>query len=430
MTLLQQMNAKLARRKEIQASAEAEGRELNEAEAGELKTIAAACVDLKAQIEQEKQFDAMDAEFNTPQGRRTQPAPVGKKQGAQAKDEDLEAMGGFADEGEFFMAVKQAAKGQSDPRLVLMAAGDNMTNNGEYGFEIPVAIRNKVISIFEEDTGDLLSRVDSEPTAAASIKIPKNIDTPWNAKGLVAYWEDSGSAVPKSKLDATNSKLVEINPLSIRVSVSDDLLEDAPRLGSRLLSKAPELLRWEINEAIRNGDGTGKLNGYRKSAAMITVPKESGQAAGTLTAANIFAMLRHLSPAARKRAVWLINPDLEEELAMLKGPDNSLIFSSRNQSMAKGTDGILKGRPVIWDEHAEEIGTEGDVQLIVPDGYYFAYRTGGPKFAQSMHVDFDQAAQAFRWRWRVGGGTFLDKPYSAAKSQNKRTHFVQLGARA
>ncbi len=421
------LKAILARRNELKALAEGEGRSYTAEESAELAALAAEAQAIQAQIEQDKQFDVLEAQQTQLAGRQTAPAPIGG--GAQAKNEKLEAMGGFQDEGEFFMAVKKAAAGAQDPRLVVVASGDNMINNGEYGFEIPVAIRNQVINVFEQDTGDLLSMVDSEPTSAQAISIPKNVDTPWNSQGLVAHWERGGEDIPKSKLDATNSKLVETNPLSIRVSVADDLLADAPRLGNRLLAKAPELLKWTINEALRNGDGVGKMRGYRKSGAMITVAKESGQGAGSLTAANIFAMLRHLSPDARKRAVWLINPDLEEELAMLKGPDGSLIFSSRDQAMTKGTDGILKGRPVIWDEHAEEIGSAGDVQLIVPEGYYFCYRTGGPQFAQSMHVDFDSAAQAFRWRWRVGGDTFLDKPYAPAKSANQRTHFVQLGAR-
>lgn len=418
----------LARRTALKNLAESEGRDYTAEEAKELKQLAEEATQIKAQIEQDQQFDALEADLNAGAGRQTSPDKPAAS-GARAKDERVEAMGGFQSEGEFFMAVKKAANGPQDPRLVAVA-GDNMTNNGEYGFEIPVAIRDKVINVFEEDAGDLLSMVESEPTNAQAIKIPKNIDTPWNSQGLVAHWENGGDDIPKSKLDATNSKLVEVNPLSIRVSVSDDLLEDAPRLGNRLLAKAPELLRWTINEAIRNGDGVGKLCGYRKGGAIITVDKETDQASGSLTAGNIFAMLRHLSPAARKRAVWLINPDLEEELAMLKGADGALIFSSRDQALTKGTDGILKGRPVIWDDHAEEIGSAGDVQLIVPEGYYFSYRTGGAQFAQSMHVDFDSAAQAFRWRWRVGGDTFLDKPYGAAKSQNKRTHFVQLGARA
>lgn len=423
------LKAILARRNELKALAEAEGRSYTAEESAELKNLAVEASEIKAQLEQDKEFEALEsleAEANTLQGRKTTPAPIGGN--AQPKDEKLEAMGGFGSVGEYFMAVKKAATGAIDERLTLVA-GDNMTNNGEYGFEIPVAIRNKVINVFEEDHGDLLSMVDSEPTGAQAIRIPKDIDTPWNSQGLVAYWENGGGEVPKSQLNATNSKLVEVNPLQIRVSVSDDLLEDAPRLGNRLLSKAPELLRWTVNEAIRNGDGAGKLRGYRKSGAMITVAKENGQAAGTVTAANIFAMLRHLSPAARKRAKWLINPDLEEQLAMLTGPDGALIFSSRDQSMTKDTDATLKKIPVIWDEHAEEAGAAGDVQLIVPEGYYFGYRKSGPDFAQSMHVDFDQAAQAFRWRWRVGGDTFLDKPYAAAKSQNKRTHFIQLGAR-
>lgn len=429
MNLKQQLQQKLARAKQIRTSAEAGGRDLTAEEISELTALAADCKTLKAQIDQMAELDALDSEMNAGMGRKTGHDPVGGKLHAKAKDEKLEAMGGFESEAAFFHAVKKASEGIMDPRLVV-SASDNMTNSGEYGFEIPVAISTRVVNVLEQDEGDLLSRVDREPTSAQAIRIPKNVDTPWNSQGLITHWENAGGEMKKSKLDATNSNLIEINPVSVRVSVQDDLIADAPRLASRLLKKAPEVLRWEMNEVIRNGDGVGKPMGYRNSKALITVDKESGQAAGTLTTGNIFAMLRHLSPAARRRAIWLINPDLEEELAMLKAPDGSLIFSSRDRSMASDTDGILKGRPVIWDEHAEEIGTAGDIQLIVPEGCYFAYRTDGPQFAQSMHVDFDQNAQAFRWRWRVGGGTFLEKPYSAAKSQNQRTHFIQLGARA
>ena len=430
MTLLEKLKAKLARAQEIKAAAESADRELNEAEAAELKTIAAACVDLKAQIEQDKQFDAMDAEFNTPQGRRTGAAPVGKKQGAQAKDEDLEAMGGFESLGDYFKAVKDAADGFIDNRLQNINAAETMTNDGSYGFMVPTAVSDTLYKVFQEDTGDLLSSVTSEVTGATSVMIPKDIANPWDAAGITVYWEGAGNDLKLTSMDATTSKNVVLHPVSVFVKVHEDLLDDSPRLESRLMELTPQKMNWELNEAIRNGNGVGMPLGYRKSKAIITIAKESGQAAKTITADNILKMVECLPDGAIDRARWLINKRLYRQLRLLKDEAGNLLWSKRDQPLVGAAPGLLEDIPVYWDSHAEAVGSAGDIQLIVPSGYWFGRRTAKAQFAKSIHLDFDKATTSFRWRFRIGGAPFLGGPLSDAKGDGKISHFIQLAARA
>jgi HK97 family phage major capsid protein len=429
MTLLEKLKAKLARAQEIKAAAESADRELNEAEAAELKTIAAACVDLKAQIEQDKQFDAMDAEFNTPQGRRTGAAPVGKKQGAQAKDDDLEAMGGFASEGEFFSAVYQASRGNIDPRLTAAATNVVGNNGGEEGFSLPPAVRNQVWKLLEVDAGDMMGMVTSEVTGSNSVSFLKDVTTPWQAAGIQTHWDQGGTKFVPTPYNSLTAAQMNLNGLSVFVTVEEDLLEDAPRLGGRLMEMAPMAMRWAINEAIRTGDGVGKPKGYMKSDALISVAKENGQAGGTLVAKNVAKMYTRMLASSIKNAHWEINHELLPQLMDLKTEDGKLLWTPLNSGYKEEPNGLLLGRPVIFNEHPEAAGSKGDIQFVDPKGYYLALRTKAAKYAESMHLYFDQGLKCFRWRLRLDGQTFLTKPVDSAKGNLTKSHFVTLAAR-
>src|SRR5690554_4993951 len=118
MTPLERLKAKLARAKAIKASAETEKRDYSEAEATELENIAAECDTLQKQIDTEKKLAGYDASINQLAGRQTSPASPSGNNGAQPKDEKKEALNGFGSEGEFFRAVRMAATGDVDQRLL------------------------------------------------------------------------------------------------------------------------------------------------------------------------------------------------------------------------------------------------------------------------------------------------------------------------
>ena len=433
MTLQEKLKAKLARAKEIRNNAEATGRDFTEAEETELETLAADCAKLKKQIADAKAFDDMDAEVTAAetqlQGRKTSPAPIGGN--AQAKDEKLEAMAGFKSEGEFFQAVRMAsAGGDVDQRLLAAAGNVNTNDGGNEGFSLPPAMRSAIFSILEQDTGDLLSMVTSEVTGASAVSYLKDVTMPWQAAGIQVHWDQGADKYEPTKFNAMTAGELKLNGLSVFVNVDEDLLEDAPRLGQRMMVNAPAAMRWAINEAIRYGDGVGKPKGYMKSAALITVAKESGQAAKSLDAMNVAKMYTRMLPGSIQRSHWEITQELLPQLMLLKDDSGNPLWTPLNSGFKGQPNGLLLGRPVLFNEHPEAAGSVGDIQLIDPTGYYLALRTAAAKYAESMHVYFDQGLKSFRWRLRLDGNTILTKPVDPAKGTLTKSHFVTLAARA
>ena len=92
--------------------------------------------------------------------------------------------------------------------------------------------------------------------------------------------------------------------------------------------------------------------------------------------------------------------------------------------------GRLLGLPVYISEHCQVLGTEGDIQLIQPAGYYAATKSTGLKFAASMHLYFNYDVEAFRWTFRLAGQPLLSAAVSQAKGSGTLSHFVVLAVRA
>ncbi|MEC9409787.1 MAG: phage major capsid protein, partial [Pseudomonadota bacterium] len=381
MNLHEKLQKKLARAKEIRESAEAAGREFTEAEETELETLAADCGKLKKQIDQAKQFDALEAETSTLQGRRTSPAPIGGN--AKPKDETAEAMGGFKSEGEFFKAVQAAASGDVDNRL-LAVAGNVVTNDGgTEGYSLPPAMRNQIFTVLEKDMGDMLSKVTSEVTGASAVSFLKDVTMPWQAAGIQVHWDQSGKKFEPTSINSVTAGELKLNGLSVLVNVDEDLLDDFPRLAQRMMVMAPEAMRWAINEAIRYGDGVGKPLGYMNSKALVTVAKETGQAAKTITADNVANMYTRMLASSLKKSHWEVNSELLPQLMKLKDEDDNLLWTPLNSGYKDEPNGLLLGRPVIFNEHPEAAGVKGDIQFVDPSGFYLALRTAAAKYAES-----------------------------------------------
>lgn len=424
MTLLERMKAAIARKNKIQAAAA--GREMTAEEKTELGAIFSECEGIKAEMDQEQGFSAMEASLVDGGGRQTSPDATG---GQQQESID-EGMQNWATAGEFFTAVYGASQGhQLDPRLMAGSADVMGNDGGEVGFQLPPAMRQQIFTLFEQDEGDLMSLVTSETTNSNSVKYLKDTKTPWDAAGIVVHWDGDKDDMVPVKFNSLTQGTAELHGVSVFVNVEEDLLEDAPRLGARLLEAAPEAMRWAVNEAIRTGDGIGKPEGYLNSKALVTVAKESDQPAGSLTIGNFAEMFTRMLPGSIAHCHWEVNHDLLPVLIKLKDDDGNLLFTSRDQGITKGPAGTILGRPVVFNEHPEAQGNAGDVQLIDPRGYYMPKRTNAEKFAESIHLHFDKAVKSFRWRFKIGGQTFLTKPIESPKSKLKKSHFVALGAR-
>lgn len=336
---------------------------------------------------------------------------------------------GFRNLSEFAVAVRNAVVNQDvDERL--RATPSNFHQNsgaaGE-GYLVPAQMREQIWSlVFDEP--DLLTLMSPEPTSSNVVTIPKDETTPWGTSGVQAYWRAEAAQMTASKAAIVGST-VPLHELYAFVLASDELLADAPRLNSLLTARAARAIRWKASHAIMWGNGVGQPLGFMNSGALVSVAKESGQAADTIVAKNVLKMYARLLAGGR-RAFFVANQDTIPEIATMTIGDQPM-WLAPNAGLRDAPDGMLLGRPLILAEHAETVGDLGDIVLVNPDGYFAATKAGGGiDFAASIHLYFDYGLQAFRWTFRLGGQPFLSAPVSPRDGANTKSHFVALAARA
>lgn len=298
----------------------------------------------------------------------------------------------------------------------------------EGGFMVPPDYLSLIWEVVSAEEG-IFGSTQPVPTSQNQVTFAADESTPWSADGIQANWIGEAEQMTPSKL-STQGRLTRLDKIFAFVNASDEILEDAPRLNNRLTVKAPQAIRFKIDEAIVNGNGVGKPLGWTNSAAMISVAKQGGQAADTINVNNITKMYMRMFPSSLSNAVWFCNADIFEQLVVMTIGDRP-IYTSPQTGIVNAPAGTLFGRPIVFSEHAKTLGDFGDIQFVdMGAGYYSTNKAGGIKFATSIHLYFDYDVQSFRWTIRVGGQPYLSAPMSPQYGANTLSHFVGLAARA
>lgn len=399
--------------------------------------------------EQEDRFKAIEDEIRELDGkieaaeklrerqRSMDALPVGGDGGGTAAgqnavhDTDPQLTGGFKDLGEFAVAVHGAVQagrygGTVDERLGALSNSHEGGGGSGEGFMLPPQFRDETweLTLNFDEFGPL---IDEEPTSAREVKLGADETTPWGTAGIKAYWRAEGSQMSRTKLD-DEGRNVPLHQLYCLATASEELLEDAMRLRNRLTKKAAMAIAWKKNLAIVEGSGAGQPLGWFNSGALVTVPKESGQAADTLLALNVINMYSRLQVVPGDKPFWLVNQDTLPQLMTMTVGDKPIWMPPTDLAAAPG--GFLLGLPVRFSEFAKTLGDKGDIQLISPLGYYAARKAEGLKFASSIHLYFDYATEAFRWTFRYGGQPHLSAPITPHNGSATKSHFVALAERA
>lgn len=371
--------------------------------------------------------------------RREAMQPVGRVPVAEPADTpEGDPTGGFADMAEFAYCVMQASPGNPnhriDDRLAALyqsqgpSEGFHRETRSTDGYEVPPAMRTQLWELLTE-MDDFWNRIDAEPTMSNHVEAPVDESTPWGATGIKAYWAAEAEQFIKSKLD-TGERQLPLHKLYAFVEASDELLEDAPRLASRLTNRSAQAISWARDHALFYGDGVGKLLGFVNHPATVVVPKETtpAQPAGTLLAENVVKMFSRMLANSMGRADWVVNSDVLPQLMLMKSGDN-LIWTPPATGLANAPGGFLLGRPIIPTELCQSVGSLGDIMFVDWLGMYGVFKQGGVQFASSIHLWFDWGLQAFRWTLRLGGQPFLSQPVSPAHGSNTKSHFVAVAER-
>jgi len=305
------------------------------------------------------------------------------------------------------------------------------------GYAVPPEWRAEIEKVvFGEDS--LLSRCTQFPLAGNSITLPLDVTTPWQTSGgVLAYWEGEAGAKTQSKV-ALNTVDLRLRKCTVLCPVTDELLEDAIALGAFLNMTVGEKMDFKIGEAIIRGTGAGQPLGILNSGSIISVDKETDQAADTICYSNVLKMWQRLYAPYRSDAVWLINQDCEEQLHSMcnlcKTCAGTAVCGGGAVYVPAGGPnamkwGMLFGRPVIPTQHCETVGDTGDIILASFKQYITAVKSGGLQSATSIHLWFDQDVTAFRFVMRVDGQPKLLSAISPRDGSNTMSAFVKLDAR-
>jgi HK97 family phage major capsid protein len=441
--------------KALQAQADAEKRDLTEQERSEIDRLLARATQIQDDIARRERANDLSARLSQGQGRRTEPnEPAnqnrdpegqGNNNGRQPSRiqvvQDLpKGKGGFRSFGDFAIAVKAGSRqgGYIDPRLV-MNAPTSYSSEGQGedgGYAVPPDFRTE---IWQKITGEasLLSRTDMNPTSKNTMVFPADETSPWDTStGVQAYFESEAGQMSQSKVSLV-PKSIRLGKLTALVPVTEELLEDAPGLESYLKKKVGIKFDFKINLKIIQGTGAGEPWGILKHGSLVSVGKESSQAADTIVAENIMKMWSRLYGPCRQNAIWLINQDVEPQLwgMHLKVYDASgNVVSGTPIYMPPGglsgaPYGTIFNRPVIPTQACETLGDKGDVILTDLTQYMTATRTGGVRTDVSMHLWFDYAVLAFRFILRIAGQPWWNNYITPREGTNYLSWAITLDER-
>lgn len=341
-------------------------------------------------------------------------------------------MNGFDSIGEFFMAIKNDPRGNSNDNLKIMASQREKVGE-DGGFLLPDQMLD---SIQKKIMGDesLLPRTRQLQTAGNRITIPVDENAPWDgsSSNFEAYWtgEESSASESQKKIKEADIKL---HKLQAKISVTDEMLEDAPLIESIIMADAPEVIMSKINTALISGDGVNKPEGILNSGFGFEVAKEVGQSNNTVVFENLKKLYTHALPQAKRNGIFIHNVAVEEQLIGMRldpSSTDSVSVYLPNNSIAGAPYGTLWGKPVFPMAGAmPALGSKGDICFVDLSYYYAAIKTGGINRKVSVHALWDQDKTSYKFTFRVGGLCPFKIPASTEFGDYKLSGFTFLQAR-
>lgn len=356
---------------------------------------------------------------------------------------DADPKRGFTSLGEFAQAVAADSTARKysgrprDPRILALqhtAAAPNTAANESSGVDggslVPPEFGAEVWRLAAFDEESLLPLCAEINVTTNALTLPKDETPPWSTSGPQAYWTAELGQITPSKPRFGGTEL-RLKKLAALIPMTDELMADAPALTDYLPRRLAVGITWKTNEALLFGNGAGVPLGALSGGGVVTVPKDSGQFTGTLSATNIVNMFARLPPGSHRRAVWLINNDVLPALFTLT-LGNYPIYLPTGQAKGAMHDaplGTLLGRPVIVSQHANTFSSQGDIVLVDLAYYQAITKAEGITTATSMHLYFDADSVAFRVTFRLDGAPLLTAPVAPARGSTTLSPYVQLGAR-
>lgn len=303
------------------------------------------------------------------------------------------------------------------------------------GFLIQKDFSNTILSRMNE-IGNIKSRVNTIPISANSDGLElyavdetsRATGSRWG--GVQVYWGAEADAATAKK-PKVRRMMLELKELIGLAYASNRLLRDASALGAIFTQAFSEEMNFMIEDSLINGDGVGKPLGVLNSGAVVSVAKETGQAAGTILYENIVKMYSRCWLRSRPNAVWIYNQDIEPQLMTMSigvGTSGQPVYLPAGGASATPY-ATLMGRPAFPVEYCATLGTTGDIMLI-DFSQMAAIEKDAMQADQSIHVRYTTNENTFRFIYRYDAQPTWSSALTPFKGTATKSFAVKLDTRS
>lgn len=342
------------------------------------------------------------------------------------------SFGAFLRDG--MMKDESKFRSQYDPAIKSLAKSLNISTTAfdDGGVLVLPEFAPEILSMLYE-SNSLWSRTRQYTVAGNSMSFPRLRDNDrrngQRHGGVLSYWLGEADPITESKINFETTD-IKLNKLAVAVFVTDEMLSDSGYAIEQFVTEVVQAeIDYQLDRSLLVGDGVQKPLGFLKSSSRVTVPKESGQANGTVVADNILQMWgRRISDQANNDLVWLVNQDVETilpKMSLATGSASGQLVYMQPTGFAGRQYMTLQGVPVVNCEHCPALGLEGDISLANLK-YFLSINKGQVNQLSSPHVQFLRDLMCIKFTFRVNGRPMYDSPITMENSANKRSAFITL----
>ena len=320
-----------------------------------------------------------------------------------------------------------------DEERAISGMSETVATDG--GFLVGTDYANQLIQK-AHDTGKLVKYCEKMTISrqSNSLKIP-GIDESSRADGsrwggIRVYWAAEGGSLTASKPKYRQINL-QLNKMIGLSYLTDELIEDTVALEQFVSRGFAEEFGFKIDDGIVNGSGAGQPQGVYNANCLVSVAKETGQAATTIKAENIEKMYARMYAPSIGKAIWLINQDCWPQIFQLHhavGTGGVPMFIPAGGINA-APYGTLLGRPIVPIEQCQTLGTKGDIYFADLSQYIFVDKAS-IQSASSIHIRFLYDEMVLRFVYRCDGQPIWNVALTPFKGSNTVSPFIALAVRS
>ena len=297
------------------------------------------------------------------------------------------------------------------------------------GYLIPESFIASLLQV-DPEADPTVGKTQSIPMASPTVKIPARVDKNHanSVSGGLRVYRRAEADTSASSRQEYEQVVMQANSLLGLTYATEEILTDSAISLAALIEAGfkQEFAARLLNEKL-NGTGVGEFEGILNTPGLVSISKETGQAATTINTQNILKM------RARNwgygNSIWLANHDTFPQLMQLTlavGTGGSAVAMTNIRD-----DGIntLLGRPIFYTEFCKTLGTVGD--LILGNWSQFLEGTYQPmQGAESIHVRFINHERTFKFWMRNDGRSWWRTALTPKQGSNTLSPFVALATRA